>query len=228
MEDGGERTLVGANERPDVRAALKAQAARRGLPIVLPLLDLQDQVNVQFADVWAGFEDKIIEASARYEADTVLVGRVLRGLGDHWRSRWVSFQDAGRVSWEAQGPLEDVLAAGMDGAADALAARFARGPADSPDRLRVLVTNVRSVGDYARALAYLQSLGPVTDARVDYVEASRIRFSIAVRGDREGLLNAVNLSDETLLAAVTEDGSGKADDSDGDALAADLVYRLLP
>src|SRR5258706_15949695 len=63
-----------------VRKELLAVADERGLPVTLPLLDVQDLRAVTFADVWGGFEDRVAAASARYRADALLIGRVRPGL----------------------------------------------------------------------------------------------------------------------------------------------------
>src|SRR5688572_7333453 len=95
IDDGaGGRSLLGAGEPAEagapttprmaelkeaVREEIVAAAEERGLPIEWPLLDLQDLGAVEFLDVWGGFEEKIVAASARYRADAVLIGRVRPG-----------------------------------------------------------------------------------------------------------------------------------------------------
>ena len=62
-----------------VREQIVAAADERGLPIAWPLLDLQDLNAVTCTDVWGGFEDEIVAASARYRSDAVLIGKVRPG-----------------------------------------------------------------------------------------------------------------------------------------------------
>jgi hypothetical protein len=59
-----------------IRTSNTAIADQRGLPITLPLLDLEDMNQIEFADVWGGFEQSLLPASTRYGADAVLVGRI--------------------------------------------------------------------------------------------------------------------------------------------------------
>ena len=47
-------------------AALRARAAYRGMPLQLPLMDLEDQAGLTPADVWSGYQPGIRQASARY------------------------------------------------------------------------------------------------------------------------------------------------------------------
>ncbi len=108
VDDGaGGRGMLAANELAAdlppatvelltmVRTELAAVADERGLPIALPLLDLEDLNAVTFTDVWGGFEDRIGLASARYRADAVLIGRVRPGvLG--YEFEWLLLKDAVR------------------------------------------------------------------------------------------------------------------------------------
>ncbi len=56
-------------------------AEKRGLPLAFPLLDTEDLQSVTFSDIWGGFDDRIIDASQRYEANSVLIGRVRPASG---------------------------------------------------------------------------------------------------------------------------------------------------
>ena len=61
-------------------------AERRGLPIIFPLLDTEDLQNISFSDIWGGFDDELLAASKRYNADSILVGRV--HAASNQRNRW--------------------------------------------------------------------------------------------------------------------------------------------
>ena len=55
-----------------------AAGKRHGLPLTLPLIDLEDQRAIQFTDVWGGFTGTIATASRRYRPQVVLTGRLER------------------------------------------------------------------------------------------------------------------------------------------------------
>jgi hypothetical protein len=55
--------------------AINQSAAYRGLPLVFPKQDMQDNFAISADDLWALDQDKIKAASARYKADAILVGR---------------------------------------------------------------------------------------------------------------------------------------------------------
>lgn len=216
VEAADGRTLVGSDTRFELREQLDAQAQARGIPLLFPLLDLEDQRRVGFADVWGGLEQPLRAASARYQPGAVLVGRVQQEAVDRWSARWSLYQGDGVEHWQASAPLRgEILAAGVDGAADRLAARFARAlSADAALPVDLLVVDVDRLEDYARAMKYLRSLDSVGDIAVTRVDAAGVHFRLLLRGDRAGLVQTI--------------GFGRVLAPAGAGAGGELAYRLLP
>ena len=100
-----------------LRQRVMDMAERRGLPVLFPLLDTEDQRNVTFSDIWGGFDEQLLVASERYEVDSVLVGRIRPDSNQ--RNRWnYYFADDERV-WS--GEPEMVLGLVADKLADEFA-----------------------------------------------------------------------------------------------------------
>jgi len=59
----------------NIAEALKVAAANRGLPIALPVLDLEDRAALPVARLWALDENRVRAASKRYNTNAVLSGR---------------------------------------------------------------------------------------------------------------------------------------------------------
>lgn len=76
VERSGTRRLLGGEALPDLAGIVRDTARQRGIPVVLPLLDLKDQSTIRVGDVWGGFRDRIQAASARYQANVIFTGRV--------------------------------------------------------------------------------------------------------------------------------------------------------
>ena len=66
VERKGKRRLLTSERDPGVRSVLEATAAERGLPLIFPLMDLEDRGQLQVSDLWGGFEADIENASRRY------------------------------------------------------------------------------------------------------------------------------------------------------------------
>lgn len=164
VDPGGTRFLAGSGEGDGTAAeALAERAAQRGLPLVIPLHDLEDQAGVVLSDVWGGFGERVHPASARYDARASLVGRARR-LGDgRWEGRWALVEEGGAVErWSARAASLPALAEQMvDRVADTMAARFAAGGTGGRGGFVLTVRGVDSVEAYAGVLRYLGGIDGV-------------------------------------------------------------------
>lgn len=215
VEDAGQRFLLGSDMPEPVRRALDREARRRGLAVVLPLLDLEDQARLRFADVWGNFNEPIMAASVRYRPEAVLVGRMQRTPAGEWTGNWTLLQGDASQGWESRGVLaEEVVDAGIAGVVEALAARYAHAAGQQAEVLSMTVTSVHGLRDYARVIQYLQSLQQVTRVQPLRVDAEQIGLELGLRGDAAGLAQTISLG--RVLAPV-QSGQTSA-----------LVYQLMP
>ena len=75
-EQGASRKIVAFDDASMTPQTVTDFSMQRGLPIVLPLMDLTDSNHVFVSDFWAYFPEQIQLASQRYFADTVIVMRI--------------------------------------------------------------------------------------------------------------------------------------------------------
>jgi len=214
VEEGSRRRLLGGDDGGQLVSALQSRAAERGLPLVLPLLDLEDQSRLRVTDVWGNFQDTVLAASGRYASDAVLVARAYRVLPGLWEAHWTLLEGDGAVAWTTQADVPGgLLEEGIDRAADTLAAHFARPlEADVPGRLQLMVTDVNTLQDYARASRYLASLDAVERVHTTRVAPGRVWFRLEAAAGREAVARAITLG-RTLRAVDTTEN---------------WQYRLLP
>ncbi len=227
IDDGkGERKLIGANDNDPVIAAMQEVAERRGIPLIFPLLDAQDTSEVEFIDVWGGFDQKLQLASARYDADAILVGRVRReanagndpGNGyvpdaDQGWARWILLYQAQTEHWRGN------LAAGVNRTTDFYASLFAASTEYAGQLTMLVVDGISDFKSYARVSKYLESLSAVNDVNIDRVENDRVYYRLALRTDVTGLQRAIGLGHTLEMPGFDEDTP--------DAIpGAGLYYRL--
>jgi hypothetical protein len=163
------------------RAEAERAADQRGLPI---------------AWVTAG-----VSAATGAAATSGAVGAkgpraVLTGVPDGTEFAW-SFSHAGR-SVEARGSTQ----AGIDLAADTLAARYATPATRSSSSVSLRVGGIDGLASYAGLLGYLESLSLVRGVEVATLEGSVVELRLTVRGDRE-LLDRIFALDAKLEPETT-------------------------
>ena len=74
LDEPGGRSVV-EQSAVSIRGALDYASNQRGLPVLLPAMDLDDSLLVSTGVVWGKFTDVLDQASDRYEAGQYLVGR---------------------------------------------------------------------------------------------------------------------------------------------------------
>ncbi len=235
VEQSGERRLVDAQYTGPGRGILEYAGVRRGVPMILPLMDTKDQVLVKVQDVWAGFLDELLDASKRYNTEAVLIGRVSAQPTGGWQGRWTIVNgDQPPTGWQnAAEQFNDVILSGVDGGSDILARRYAQFVDEtSEDVVLLKVSDLKSLGDYAKVKKYLTSLAPVSELLPTQVVNDYIVFRVRFKGSQEGLTRAIKLGNvlfplDSLPGSIIAAQSG-ADKGATDQSTALLVYRLMP
>lgn len=164
IDDGSGPRLVDVGSAEAARSALD-RAVDRGFRLGLPGGNAAEQAAV--GAIWRGDVAAIAGISARYSPQMQLVGKLYRGDGG-WTADWILIDNGRELSsWSSSDRSAlRAMAGGADGAADALAARYAKAePIGEPGRHEVLFTGIDSSEDYMRVVAWLRSQSVVRDVR---------------------------------------------------------------
>ena len=206
--------VAGSEGGEGIAELLRQGAESRGVPLVLPLLDLEDQVLSGPPELWIDAERQIRAASRRYGPGAVLIGQLDRTI--LWEARWSLLLAGGVHRWVSEGQLLDlVVDEGVQEAIDALSVRYASSePEVEHPSVVVSVSGVHDFKAYVRAIRYLESLDAVHSVDVLGVVFGRVRLGLELRSGVAGLRELLALG-----STLAED----AGDLDGV-----LALRLLP
>ena len=191
-DERGRREILAADNSGLVAERLKKAASQRGVPIIIPLMDTEDQQAIDVSDIRGVFEDNIFSASERYDADALLVGTGRAGRQSKedepvYRISWTLFFAGEEQSWRGD------LAEGIDHAADEFATVLAAIDSQDSGRQRVLIRGIGDLVAYGRVSKYLESLSLVNSVAVDRVHGEDVLFSLELRADPDRLASAINL-----------------------------------
>ena len=212
--DENGRRLVSSDEMPEYFESLQLRAEHRGVALVFPLLDLDDNAAVRASDVWGGFRQPVLAASRRYNADSILTVTMESPVEGFWEARWTAYIDNQMANWNSESDLDRAaLEEGVDNLADILAVRFARirdfaGASD----VSLAVADIFNASQYADVLKYLSALNTVSDVEVLELESGQVTFLLTAHGGEVAVTQAIELG--RMLAPI----NGRAD----------VNYRLLP
>ncbi|MDH5660287.1 MAG: DUF2066 domain-containing protein [Gammaproteobacteria bacterium] len=231
VDDQKQRILIGNNTPHISRTHIEQEATKKGLPFRLPLLDLADQSKVQVTDVWGNFEDTILDASIRYQAEAVLVGRIYLSFGNSWNTRWSLYSEGQRQDWEVSNSesLRAAVKEGLSKTGETLSLRFTQVNASQESELVLLqIKNITDLKKYNNAIKYLKALSIVTQIQAYQVNTDNVIFGISSRSGQLGLAQAIDLG-HVLVADVSQPIiRGESVENKSGQLTADLIYNLVP
>jgi len=181
----------------ELKAAIDATAAYRGVPLVWPsTADLQ-RSRLDYAAVSGGAPSTLVDTARRASGEGVLVGRA-NGTSAAANVRWtLLFEDR---SSEFSGPLE-----GVNRAADLYAELFAASGNLVP--IDMEVTGIGDLREYANVQTYLESLTFVSHVTVVALTGDTIRFRLVSRGGADSLQRTLALNGRLQPVAAGDIGT---------------------
>lgn len=199
QEELGDRQLVGSSssEFRDVMDTLQAEAARRGLPLLLPVLDFEDRRAIGVEDVWDMNREKLLAASGRYQSESILAIRLVKTLGGEviGKSSYL-FRDQVMALESFEDSEEEFLRDSIDLAARELSAYYAvlLSGTDSNMEVNLTVNGIDSVEDYAGLLDYVGQLTDVNDIHIDSVDQETVKLKLSTGGQLRQLVETIALN----------------------------------
>jgi len=198
QDQEGRRVLAADQDNVFYRSVL-THARRRGVPILVPIMDLEDQRGVSIGDIWGGFSGSIKQASIRYATDNILIGRVFQ-VKRGWESRWTLITKSGEQHWSGSGrEIDKAVAIGFDGLGDLMASRYALKSTHETSRYNLKIAAVNSLQDFAKAGQYLSNVSQITRFQPIYFKQGYATFAIELSGAVKDLQRVLKLEQRLLV-----------------------------
>jgi hypothetical protein len=189
--------LVSDETTPDIVELLDESAVMLGVPLLFPLMDLEDIALVNIGDIVAREYEGIEIMADRYAPDALVIGQIVGRSGAGWNGDWeVRFEDQ-IFKWQYQGSSKQkVVDEGIRHLARVLALEYAL-----EDHRRVeqnLLLSVSPLSKFDRLISvqnYLESLSVVDSVRVALISTEQVTFSIKLRNSSEDLQRLIELGE---------------------------------
>lgn len=187
LDDGDERRLLSGDDNAlSLVENINKAAKRRGLPVIFPVMDLEDQTQLTFSDVWSGSKGIIQNASQRYGSQIIVNARITASDDDKTQIRWQALLADDEARWQSQGTPGEAVTNGIDQLADLLGKQFAqRYVGQSEQQLQLIVEGVDGYQDYERVINYLSRLQAVDQVDVNALVADSLSLEVFLRGDKK-------------------------------------------
>lgn len=116
IEEDGKRQFYNPEAMPDFESGLSLASKLKGVPIIFPMLDLEEQQRISVSEVLGADSRNLLAVSARYDVPAVMVARLAK-KGQCWQSDWAFYFDNKIQQWSNDClPLNAALMEGMQGA----------------------------------------------------------------------------------------------------------------
>ena len=206
IDDESGRQVLGEANESLFSKTLTQVAQARGVPLLLPLWDLEDSRGVSSSEIWGRFLGRIEAASQRYSPDKILVFRAEPEFSNQWRGDWSLGEGgqwrSGTVYGETQAQLATSLVA-------ALASVLSEQYAVTSTRSEVLLTveGITEIQDYAEVSRYLEGLTQVMSVQPVRVLSDMIEFKLRSEGEVQQIIDVIALDRKLSLLRLDESSS---------------------
>ena len=204
-DESGRQVLGEAN--PSLFAKTLNQAARaRGVPLLLPLWDLEDSRGVSSSEIWGRFLGRIEAASKRYSPDKILVFRAESEFSNQWRGDWSLGEGgqwrSGTVYGESQAQLATALVGVL---ASVLSEQYA--VTSTRSEVRLTVEGITEIQDYAEVSRYLEGLTQVMSVQPVRILTDMVEFKLRSEGEVQQIIDVIALDRKLPLLRLDESSS---------------------
>ncbi len=196
IEDNWRRELVTQESYPQLEKLIYSTASRRGLPVVVPLLDLQDRALVGIPEVWGNFSEPVEQASSRYSAERSITARLYKQLdSESWVLDWRFTNDELFEENRLTGDKQQTIALMIDSLVAGLADEYAVDPnlLGQVTQAAFELKGANSFVDIELAKRRLQSLSVVTQVTISARTPDAVHFTISHTGNMSDLQKALKL-----------------------------------
>ncbi|MFB9937939.1 DUF2066 domain-containing protein [Shewanella indica] len=213
-----ERVILSDDSSAEERKAFADASMERGVPLMFPLMDLDDLMRINVNDVRGLFADTVATASTRYQADFFAMG-ALEANGSEFNYQLVLYpktdisQSFGQPLLNRQGQAaskDEAVAEMMLSLSDYFVSRYAI--ADSGDGLlsKVRFTGISQMKQLVEIEAFLDQLSAVREVSLSTLQGDSATFKVQLFGSEDDLKNLLRL--EPRLSSAQ---SGFQDVADG-------------
>lgn len=194
VEQFGHKELFDTAQHADVNVVLQEASRLKGIPVLLPLMDLEEKQRISVKDILSAYPENLLEASKRYDMSAVLSGKLVRQR-TCWRSEWTLNFNSEVEQWTL--PCTDLktnLSSAFQSVYQRLSIFYAVTPGQvEADTITLKVAGIRGMTAETNIKDYLHKLPMVTSVKWVQVEQGQHVFQLKFSGTKSALQQHINL-----------------------------------
>jgi uncharacterized protein len=194
----GTRTMFGTSveNSPEIMQAIEEAAAKRGLPVLLPLLDFTDQRTLSIEQLRSFDQLAIRQASLRYGNESILAMRIFQSVsGETISKAQYLFRDQVVELNFIDDSLQPAIEGSINLVAEQLAANYAVLLSGAQGSTEVLMTveGIKGPKDYAELMQYANNMTTVGKVDIVSVANGAVQLRLFTSGQLRQLIEAIAL-----------------------------------
>ncbi len=198
LEDAQGIHLVSADTDPTLLSSIEVAFKKHGVPLVLPLMDLQDQSQITAEDIRSKDFTKVQELSKRYHPEYMVLGVLKQNEG--WVATWSTISE---ISWESKAGDQALL---WDALIEHLLNQWKTQvtvPIASKQKpiirhLTLHISGVTQAEDYAKMMRYLEKFPFVSKVAIQQIGPNFINLHFSSTLAQDKIMHAIE-KDELLV-----------------------------
>ena len=187
VSDYGHRVFsysTGIDKNLNIKDQIKSVARERGISVVFPDMNEDERKIINYSDIWAGFIDRMLEVSGRYNASNVLTAKVRKDeLSD---IEWVFFFGRDTLKFSAN------LNHAIHHVANEMAERYQYSGRIPLKDMVLNFTKIESIDDLAVIDLILKSSSMISDYSINKVSEDNVSYILKYNGLKEDLESTLN------------------------------------
>lgn len=195
QEADGRRVMLGSSSEHPLLDQARAFADVRAVPVLVPLLDLEDRRLVTPDQAWSLDAMALQQVAARYDADSILAGRVLVTPSGELVGFWQQIFRNDVQTFDHISPVASYMALPLDTITSRLANHFGlvRSEFDQENQVNIRVDGIRNLPSHVQLIQYLESLSVVQHVQLVALRPDSLELHLRVLGSAQVLSEFITL-----------------------------------
>jgi hypothetical protein len=210
LPQGGQTTVLASDDNDDLMTTLKQAAMSRGVPVIFPVMDLEDEANVAQITSALPTTDQLQQIAKKYGVNSLLAGNIVNSVEGEWRL----VLNGTPYEWQTSGVnTAQVVRNAIDRAADMMVNQLAPvGGKNLENTVTLQISGVQNLHDYVDVVAALKKLTPVAEVTVSDMSNNMLLLKVKMVGGVDELVGALKNTDNfAALAAPATAAPGHVD-----------------
>lgn len=195
----GQRKIISDESKSVLRENFREDAENRGLPLIFPLMDLDDLMKVRESDIRGFFPQQIADASNRYSADYYVIanlnqlanGRInyqlsLFTMNHH--SMLPLYQHEGNI--DSQSDAADAIMSDLSGY---FSSQYAIADNGYQQDVQLTLHGINTLTKLVDAEKYIKQLSAIKSLQLAEIKGDKLTFTVTLYGEVSDLKRQLNL-----------------------------------